>query len=74
MTISRKKGFIPLSRIEELKRLKIEELGLNEVYKMDNEEREQYISWIESNPMIPAGKSHLEVWKEKTSGALIKWL
>ena len=41
---------------------------------MDVVEHERYVRWVETNPLIPAGKTHLQVWNEKMRGDLRGWL
>ena len=40
---------------------------------MNKEERVEFRAWVESNPIIPANKTHFDVWKEKRTGDLEKW-
>lgn len=64
----------PLSRINELKRLKTKELGLKEGFKMEREELQRYSQWVETNPIIPSGLTHIQAWKKQTKDKLLKWL
>jgi hypothetical protein len=41
---------------------------------MDEKEHKRFIEWIDSNPFIPAGKTVLEVWKEKERNDLGRFL
>jgi len=64
----------PLSKINELKRLKTRELGLKEGFRMEREELKRYSQWVETNPVIPSGLTHIQAWKEQTKDKLLKWL
>jgi len=41
---------------------------------MDEKEYKRFVEWIDSNPLIPAGKTCLEVWKEKNKCDLGRFL